>query len=95
MEGKAIVETVDEVSRSVTLGRVSANALLMPFPDEMNLAGEEKVKRFMIATKVWTGTEELTLDEIGVLKKCIGKAYAPLIVGRAWELLAKGTNTAV
>jgi hypothetical protein len=71
-----------------TLSRVAATALIQAYADEANLDGETKVKRFALAMKV-TGAKKLGLaaEEIAVLKERIGKAYGPLIVGRAYQLL--------
>lgn len=72
----------------VTLARVAANALVQNYPDEAGLAGDVKVKRFMLALKVTgAGELDLTAEDVAVLKERIAKAYGPLVVGRAWALL--------
>ena len=70
-----------------TLGRIATNALLLPYQDEQNLSGEDKLKRFMLAGKARGPAVELTVEEIALAKRLIGKAYGPLVVGRAWALL--------
>jgi hypothetical protein len=75
----------------VTLGDVSVRALMAVAPDEQNLAGEEKFKRFVLAMKIKDGGEvALSAEDIALLKKLIGKIYAPLVVGRAFPLLDPG-----
>ena len=66
---------------------VAVDALLAIYQDEQNLSGEEKLKRYILAEKVYKKEDDLTVEEIALLKKLIGKAYAPLIVGQAWKIL--------
>ncbi len=84
LDGKPVKNSEIEV----TLGAAATHALLTPFPDEQNLSGEEKVKRFLLATKVREAKDvKLTIDELNMIKKLVGKAYAPLLVGRIWEII--------
>jgi hypothetical protein len=72
----------------ITLGAVISTALLTPFPDEQNLSGEEKTKRFLLALKVHQGRDAgLTADETALIKKLVAKLYGPLIVGRVWAII--------
>lgn len=73
----------------LTLNDVVQNALLASYPDEQNLAGDEKVKRWSLAMKIDRQRKDptLTADEIALIKKLVGKAYGPLIVGQAWTML--------
>jgi len=90
IDGKPLKENgPDGKDREVSLSVVCANALLMPFPDERNIDGAEKVKRFEIAMKVMDTKKRLHLEaeEIAKIKELVGKAFPPLIVGRAYELL--------
>lgn len=73
----------------ITLASVASNALMASYEDEKNLKGDEKAKRFKLAMLVVDGGEvELTVEQVADLKKLIGKGYGPLVVGRAFELLA-------
>lgn len=91
LDGNVIMEAAsvpDGSPKAVTLGRVAVNAVLQNYPDEAGLAGDVKVKRFMLAMKVVdAGEVELTAEEVTALKERIAKAYGPLVVGRAWALL--------
>ena len=90
---------IKEGDKTVTLKRVATNALLTPFDDEKNLSGEEKVKRFNLASKIQAGDTDpyttnsaivdLKTEEIAEIKKMIGKAYTVLVVGQAWQMLEK------
>lgn len=72
----------------VTLADVSVRALMAVAQDEQNLAGEEKFKRFTLALKIKDGGKiDLSAEDTAMLKKLIGKLYAPLVVGRAFPLL--------
>jgi len=80
-----------EGDRDLTLGPICSNALLMPFPDETDLEGTEKVKRFRLAEKLYQGGEvDVSPEEIVLIKKLASKAYAPLLVGRIYEVLDAG-----
>ena len=62
---------------------------LLAFTTEENQTGEEKAKRYVMATRVYANPEgpDFTLEELATIKKVIGKGYGPLIVGQAWEML--------
>ena len=53
------------------------------------LSGEEKVKRFLLATKIYDSTDPINIGtkDIELLKDLIAKSYLPLIVGQAWLVL--------
>ena len=71
--------------KPLTLGIVAGAALLTDAP---KLDARTKVKRFILAQKIFEGGEiNLEVEEIAEIKKIIGEIYPPLIVGRSWELL--------
>ncbi len=75
------------------LAAIATRALMASYPDETNLGLDEKVKRFGLALKLKDGGDvKLSVEDIAMLKKLIGKAYSPLIVGRAVELLDPGAK---
>lgn len=74
----------------LTLGSACVDALLGAYQDEAALPGEEKYRRFQLATKLSSSDEvDLTAEEIAQLKKLVGKAWSPLVVGRVYELLER------
>ena len=75
--------------KDLTLKSISVEALLATFSDEQSLSGEEKVKRYLLATRIYADSEglDLTVEEIAKIKQLIGKGYGPLIVGQTWEML--------
>jgi hypothetical protein len=74
---------------ATTLGTIAETALLASYPDEQaTITGEDKVKRFVLATKIHEAKgAALTADEVALIKKLIGKSYNALIVGKSWQLL--------
>jgi len=84
MEGKDIISK-DE--KPATVKGVTVEALLATFNDEQNLAGEEKLKRYELAYKINEGYRDMTAEDIVLIKKLVGKAYSPIIVGQAWKTL--------
>ncbi len=57
--------------------------------DTFGLSGEEKVRRAALAQRIYTSKEPLALkvEDVALIKKLVGKAYAPLVVMRAWSIL--------
>ncbi len=76
----------------LTLSKVAVNALVGSYQDEQGISGDEKVKRWQLAMKI-RGQEEIDLaaEDIALIKKLIGKAYGPVIVGQAFLLLEAKT----
>lgn len=72
----------------VTLREVTVNALLAP----ADISGTDKMKRFLLAQKIHEAAEEIKLfpEELVLIKDLIGKAYSPLFVGRAYQILNGG-----
>jgi hypothetical protein len=78
----------DEKNGLMTLGKVSASALLSVFPDEKDLSIEEKMTRNDLAEKTWKGGElDLTVDELAKIKGLVNKAFATRIVAQAAKML--------
>ena len=81
-------KTIPDGERNLTLGAVCCTALLASYPDETNLEAALKVKRFRLAEiAVKNKEQELPVDDIAELKRLIAKAFGPLIVGRAFDLI--------
>lgn len=79
----------DQDKNIINLGTVAENALLANYPDEANLPGEEKMRRFTLARKIHDQRKDpaLSAEEVALVKKLIAKAYSPLITGEAWQML--------
>lgn len=85
LDGKPIVER----DVPVTLMTVALSALMAQFEDERALTGKEKADRYQLAMKInkRPGEVDLTAEQVSLLKLLIGKAYGPLVVGQAYEML--------
>jgi len=76
-----------------TLRKACVNVLLMTELDGMGrakeLKGEEKVERYELAQEIHKSGPliDLQSEDISLLKKLIARAYGPLTVGQAWEVL--------
>jgi hypothetical protein len=83
-------EVVNPNDKEPTLLRgIAVTALLAQFEDERSLSGEDKLKRWELALKIKNGEDpiELSVEEISLVKKLIGKGFVVLVVGQAWKML--------
>ena len=81
-------DPVKDGEKDATLGRVACSALLASYADEQGLRAEDKVKRFRLAEVAAKGGEqEMKVEDVALLKSLIGKAFAPLIVARAHDII--------
>lgn len=90
LDGVVIVDAdkSDETSQvEVTLKTVAINALTAAYADEKDLSGEDKLKRWELARKIHGGNNEVSAEDVSLLKKLIGKAYGVAIVGPAYGML--------
>lgn len=84
LDGKPLLENSEEV----TLSAVLLRSLLTPMRGDENMAGQEKVKLAVLAMKI-NGKDEadFTAEETTLMKDRIGRAFAPIVVLRAWQAL--------
>jgi hypothetical protein len=74
--------------RDATLGLIAVEALCAAYPDEQNLTGEEKYKRAVLAEMAYKcNGEDVSVEDVTLIKKLIGKAYAPLVVKKAYDII--------
>ena len=100
MFGKTLVDENDNTltedgrigGKPATLRFIAVKALSMVYQDEQSLSGEEKFKRYDLAMKIKADPVDLEVEEISLIKKLIGKAYGPVIVWQAWNILEGKTN---
>lgn len=80
LDGEPIVERGEEIM----LKKVCINALLNPEQEE----GAVKAEKYVLALDINKGGErELKSEDIVLIKKCVGKAFGPIIVGQVFDLL--------
>lgn len=78
-------ETIKDEKGEVKLKTFCQNAILAP---EKEQNAEEKVRAYQLAIKIQEGGEvEVTAEEIALIKKKVGEAYAPIVVGQIFEIL--------
>ena len=92
--GKVLLDEEDKEikgkgGKPFTLKDACIQALTATYQDEQILPGEEKFKRYELYQKIKALTDpaELLSDDIVSLKKLVGKAYGPLVVGQCWNAL--------
>jgi hypothetical protein len=78
-----------EGGKSGTLKWFTCEALQLTFQDERELDPIKKCARWVLATRIYANPTkiDLAIEEIAEIKKLIGKAYGPLVVGQAWQML--------
>lgn len=76
-------------SQDGTLKYFACEALQLTFQDERDLDPNKKCLRWLLATRIYANPTkiDLTVEEIAEIKKLIGKAYGPLVVGQAFLIL--------
>jgi hypothetical protein len=74
-----------------TLAWIASEALLRATEEK---DGQKKYKLYALAMKVGGGGEvELKTEDIALIKQKIGEQFAPLVVGRAFDLLEQTKAT--
>jgi hypothetical protein len=79
----------DEAEKPLTLGSVAIAALLNNMPGDDALSAEKKVTLAVIAQQVHNaeGEVSLSVEDVALVKERIGKAYGPLVVMKAYQLI--------
>jgi hypothetical protein len=79
----------DQDDKPLEYRTLLTNAVLGSYQDEQNLSGEEKLKRWKIATRVHECDGLLHVDskEVELLKTLAAKAYSTSITAQIWMLL--------
>ncbi len=73
---------------AVTLRPICVNALMAVLEADKGMTGEDKVKIWVLAGKIQKEDKlVLVAEDVALLKKRIGAAYGPAIVGPAFLLL--------
>lgn len=92
--GKVLMDEQDKEikgadNKPFTLKAACFQSLGATFPDEQNLSGEDKFKRFELYQKIKSTPDpvDLTAEEVALLKKLVGKGYGSIIMGQCWMAL--------
>lgn len=86
IDGKPIPVSAEDKT-PLTLGKIAQDALIAPTLPNDQPTPEEKGRRFWLAMKIHDGATALTAEEVALIKKVVGLAYGPLVVGRVSEML--------
>jgi hypothetical protein len=83
---------LQDSGKDINLRTLCCNALMIVTNEETTLPGEEKFKRFELASIIHSSKEncDLKVEDIALLKTMVGKYYGPAVVGPAWKLLEGG-----
>jgi hypothetical protein len=86
LDGKPV--PLSETDKSpLTLGKVCTDALIATLPGE-TLTPDEKGDRFRLAMRIVNKPNDaISATDVVLIKKVVGIAYGPLVVGRVIELL--------
>lgn len=78
----------DGKGNALTLRKACIDALTAVYRDEQP-DGEEKVRRYKLAMDIYTSGADIALssEEVSLLKQLIGKYFAVIVVGQAYEQL--------
>ena len=91
LDGEAMLDG----DKAVTLRPICVNALMATMETDKGMSGEDKVKVWVLAGKIQKEDRPvLVAEDVTLLKKRIGSAYGPAIVGPAF-LLLNGTAATV
>lgn len=84
-------EAIKQGEEEVTLRLLCQQALLANYESERSADGQEKYKRWELATKIKKDVVNLSAEEVTKIKDLIGKAFAPSVVGPVYDIL-EGTK---
>jgi hypothetical protein len=78
------------VSQPATLAWVASEALLRATEEK---DAQVKYKYYSLALKIGGGgVHDLKAEDVALIKQKVGEQFAPLVVGRAFDLLGEGTT---
>lgn len=75
-----------EQPSDATLGGLCIQVLLADIPGEQ-VAGEEKFKRYELASAIKKNIKTITAEQVALLKELIGKGYNTAAVGPLYKML--------
>ena len=87
-------EVLRDGDKPLVLRVIAVNALMGVYPDEQNLDGSEKVRRYRLATSIYDadGPLDVPAEDIAMCKKLIGKGFSTLVAGQAIPMLEIGAG---
>lgn len=91
LDGKEI-QTPD--GKSFALRDAIQQALMGVLESDRNMTAADKLRAFSLALKSQSQEMDATAEDVAFIKDRIGRAFAPLIVGRAFEQLDPKSESA-
>lgn len=88
-EEKEIAGSKAKMTITLTFKKVTTDALCTLYQDEKDLSGEEKIKRALLAQKIYSAQDivEITVDEAGLIKKLVNRLYGTIPYFRVHEMI--------
>ena len=82
------VNVKNENGEEVKLYAPCVNALNALYEDEKGMGGDEKFQRYKLSLKIDEKEEiDVSVEDVSLIKKLVGKAYPPATVGLVYEAL--------
>jgi hypothetical protein len=94
-DGEIIHEADDDgkVTDKATTLRIACARALMGHIQGEDIKGEEKLRRFTLARRIYKeDVVSLTVEEAALIKSLVGRFYVTNVVGAVWELLEAATE---
>ena len=95
LDGKPLTQPKQRVEEGIVVGQDEEDVILENLIKGALLQGnekdtaDEKVEKFELTLRISTAGDEIDLEseDIAMIKKLVGKIYAPLVVGQVFRLL--------
>lgn len=83
----------DVTNSDATLAKLCVQALGAVVPGDQDMSAEDKVRAWTLGGKIVKGgVVEVSVEEISLLKKRVGKLYGPFVVGPCHEALERDAS---
>jgi hypothetical protein len=83
MEGEPLKDGIEDL----TLKSVCVNGLLATMQNDQP-SGEEKLKRYLLATQINNDDEvDVSAEDISLIKKMVGMSFPTIVAGQAFMML--------
>ena len=84
-DGTPIKNVVNNEAQDATIREACVNALMSPNEKD---SGAKKVEKYDLALRIYKNDEvELSVEEAATIKECVGKLFAPIVVGQLFKVL--------
>lgn len=85
LNGQPVMNIIDGEAQEATIREAIVNALMSPAEKD---SGIKKAEKYDLALRVYKEDEvEFSAEEAATIKECVGKIFAPIVVGQLFHLL--------